>query len=60
MFSATVLSICILAAAYRRYERAMLGFVTGLISSNRNLTVFMLAIFALPVLLMLIYRNSAR
>lgn len=54
MFSTTLLSMGILAAVYRRYERAMLGFVTWVIASNRNLTVFMVAIFALPVFLMLI------
>jgi sodium-dependent phosphate cotransporter len=54
MFSTTLVSICILAIAYRCYERAMLDFVAWVITSNRNLTVFMVAIFLVPVILMLI------
>ena len=54
MFSTTIVSICILAIVYRCYERAMLDFVAWVISSNRNLTVFMVAIFIVPVILMLI------
>lgn len=54
MFSITCVSIVILAAGYRRYERAMLDLVVWVTSSNRNLAVFMVTIFVAPIILMLV------
>lgn len=54
MFSITCVSIVILAAVYRRYERAMLDLVVWVTSSNRNLAVFMVTIFVAPIILMLV------
>jgi sodium-dependent phosphate cotransporter len=54
MFSITIVSILILATIYRRYERGMLSFVGWVTASNRNLAVFIVAIFVVPIILMLI------
>jgi len=54
MLSITAVSVVILAIAYRRYERGMLGFVAWVTASNRNLALFMAVIFAAPVVLMLV------
>jgi sodium-dependent phosphate cotransporter len=54
MFSITAVSVVILATAYRRYERGLLCFVAWMTASNRNLVLFMVAIFAVPVVLMLV------
>jgi hypothetical protein len=54
MFSITVVSVVILATIYRRYERGMLSLVAWVTASNRNLAIFMAAIFIAPIALMLI------
>ncbi len=54
MLSVTVISILILATLYHRYQRAILHFVAWVTYRNRNLAIFMAAIFAVPILLMLI------
>jgi len=54
MLSVTAVSIFILVAAYRRYECRTLAFVDWVTASNRNLALFMIAIFALPITLMLL------
>lgn len=53
MLSITLVSIFILTLMYRHYERAMLNFVAWVTASNRNLALFMVIIFVLPVFLML-------
>jgi Na+/phosphate symporter len=52
MASITVVSIVILALLYRRYERAMLALVNGIMSSNRNLALFMFTILVIPIVLL--------
>ncbi len=54
MFSIAVVSAVILAFFFRSYERKVLDIVEWLVSSNRNLAVFILAIFLIPVILLLI------
>ncbi len=54
ILSMTVISILILMVAYRPYEHAMLGFVHWTTASNKNLTIFMISIFALPIFLLLL------
>jgi Na+/phosphate symporter len=54
MTSITLVSIVILALFFHRYERAMLAFVGWVTASNRNLGLFLMAIFAVPILLMLL------
>jgi len=54
MFSITIVSIFVLSTIYRRYERAVLGFVSWVTASNRNLALFMAAIFVIPIVLMLV------
>ena len=54
MVSIALVSIAILTSSYHRYERGMLSFVGWLTTSNRNLGLFMVAIFALPLILMLL------
>jgi sodium-dependent phosphate cotransporter len=53
MLSIAVVSIFILAVLYRRYLQAMLRFVAWVTASNRNLALFMVAIFVIPIVLML-------
>ncbi len=54
MLSISVVSVGLLATVYRRYERGMLDFVAWVTMENRNLAVFMAAIFLAPIILMLI------
>jgi len=54
MFSITVVSMIILATFYRRYERGMLSLVAWVTARNRNLAIFMAAIFVAPIALLLI------
>ena len=54
MFSITIVSMLLLATVYRRYERGMLRFVAWVTTSNRNLAIFMAAIFVVPIALLLI------
>jgi sodium-dependent phosphate cotransporter len=53
MLSITVVSTVILATVYRRYERGMLSLVAWVTDRNRNLVVFMAAIFMVPIALIL-------
>ena len=54
MTSITIVSVIILATIYHRYERATLNFVNWVTVSNRNLAIFMMVIFAVPIILMLV------
>jgi sodium-dependent phosphate cotransporter len=54
MFSITAVSMVILATLYRRYERGVLRFVVWVTARNRNLAIFMAAIFMVPIALMLV------
>jgi Na+/phosphate symporter len=54
MVSITLVSIVFLTTVYRRYERAMLGFVAWATANNRNLAMFMTTIFVVPIILMLV------
>jgi solute carrier family 34 (sodium-dependent phosphate cotransporter) len=53
MLSIAVVSILVLSIAYRAYERSTLRFVGWVTARNRNLALFMLTIFVVPVMLML-------
>jgi len=53
MFSISLVSMIILFTFYRHYERGMLAFVSKIASDNRNLALFMIVIFLLPILLIL-------
>ena len=53
MSSIMLVSIVILALFFHRYERIMLASVGWVTASNRNLGLFLLVIFAVPILLML-------
>jgi sodium-dependent phosphate cotransporter len=53
MLSVTIVSVIILAFLYRRYERGILTFVVWVTASNRNLALFMVTIFVVPLFLML-------
>jgi Na+/phosphate symporter len=52
MVSIAVVSIALLFTIFRRYERAVLGLVDWVIAKKRNMLVFMLIIFAIPITLM--------
>jgi Na+/phosphate symporter len=52
MTSITLVSIFILAFIYHRYERTMLDSVAWVTASNRNLAIFMAAIFVMPIILL--------
>lgn len=54
MLSITIVSIIILAFAFRPFERAMLGLVEYITARNRNLAIFMLIIFVIPLVLLLV------
>ncbi len=53
MLSITIVSVIILSTIYHRYERAMLAFVAWVTLRNRNLAIFMITIFVIPLILML-------
>jgi Na+/phosphate symporter len=53
MTSILLVSILILALFFHRYERIMLASVGWVTASNRNLGLFLMVIFAVPILLML-------
>jgi solute carrier family 34 (sodium-dependent phosphate cotransporter) len=53
MLSITIVSVIILAFSYRRYERWILTFVEWVTAANRNLALFMVSIFVVPLILML-------
>lgn len=52
MLSVTIVSIMILATNYRSYERGILSFVSWVTLRNRNLAIFMITIFVVPLFLM--------
>jgi hypothetical protein len=54
MLSITIVSIILLLTVYRSYERAALEFVNWVTASNRNLALFLTALFAVPIILMLV------
>jgi Na+/phosphate symporter len=54
MVSITLVSSIILFTTYRRFERGMLDFVTWVTVNNRNLALFMITIFMVPLILMLV------
>jgi hypothetical protein len=54
MTSITLVSGVILATAYRPYERSMLRFTGWVTARNRNLIVFMISIFVIPIVLTLL------
>jgi sodium-dependent phosphate cotransporter len=54
MLSVTFVSIAILASIYRLYEHSMLNLVRWVTANNRNLAIFMVTIFVVPLILMLI------
>jgi sodium-dependent phosphate cotransporter len=54
MLSITLVSVTLLATTYRRYERWMLDAVRWVTARKRNLTLFMIAIFLTPVVLILV------
>jgi len=53
MLSIAVVSLLILAFFYQRYLQTMLRSVAWVSASNRNLALFMVTIFVIPILLML-------
>jgi len=53
MFSVSIISLLILILSYSRYRRVLLKFVVLVTSTNRNLTIFMISILAIPILLLL-------
>ena len=54
MLSITIVSIIILAFIYRPFNDGMLGAVDWVASDNRNLAVFMIAIFIVPLILLFV------
>jgi sodium-dependent phosphate cotransporter len=54
MFSITCISLVILITNYRFYQETILRFVGWITVSNRNLAVFMIGIFTVPIILMFV------
>jgi hypothetical protein len=54
MISITIVSVIILTTGYHRYERAMLDFVDWVTARKRNLAIFMVVIFVVPIVLVLV------
>lgn len=54
MLSITIVSAIILLTIYRPYERGMLRWSEWITASGRNLTIFMITIFVIPIVLVLI------
>jgi sodium-dependent phosphate cotransporter len=52
MSSTTVVSISIMLMTYRSYQRVLLKLIDRVTSNNRNMFIFMISIFVLPLLLM--------
>jgi hypothetical protein len=52
MVSIAVVSIALLFTIFHRYERAVLRLVDWVIAEKRNMFIFMLIIFAIPITLM--------
>lgn len=53
MVSITIVSLIILTLFYRIYQEKLLDFVNGISENNRNLAIFMGAIFIVPIILLL-------
>jgi solute carrier family 34 (sodium-dependent phosphate cotransporter) len=53
MLSVTIVSVIILATSYRTYERWILTFVAWVTARKRNLALFMVTIFVVPLILLL-------
>ena len=54
MLSIAFVSIIVLATMYKSYVHYMLSFVGWVTQRNRNLAIFMITIFVIPVILLLI------
>jgi sodium-dependent phosphate cotransporter len=54
MFSIAVISIAILLIAYRSYLHVSLNFVDWATSNNRNMVIFMVIIFIIPLILIVL------
>ncbi len=54
MLSISLVSTLILFFVYSPYERTVLKFVSWLVANNRNLAVFILLIFVIPLLLLVV------
>ncbi len=54
MISITIVSVLLLLTVFRRYERAMLNFVTWVTADNRHLALFMAVVLVVPFVLILL------
>jgi sodium-dependent phosphate cotransporter len=54
IISIALVSVVVLVTFYRRYQHAALAFVSWVTATNRNLALFMLTIFVVPILLMVL------
>jgi len=54
MFSVAVVSAVVLALLYSRFQHAILAAVEWVSAADRNLAVFMITIFLVPIILMLV------
>lgn len=54
MLSVTVVSLFVLLTVYRPYQKSTLHFVNSITASNRNLAIFMVSIFIIPIVLVLL------
>ena len=54
MVSISIVSLIILLIFYHGYHRTVLKFMNWVITSNRNLGIYVIALFVVPILLMLI------
>lgn len=52
MVSISLVSMIILATVYHHYERSMLDLVAWITTGNRNLAIFLLVVFVVPIFLM--------
>jgi Na+/phosphate symporter len=52
MLSIAIVSIVVLATIYKQYVRYMLDFVGWVTRRNRNMAIFMIAIFLIPLILL--------
>jgi Na+/phosphate symporter len=52
MVSTAIISIVILATCYKHYQKDILKFLFWATSRNRNLVIFMVIIFSVPIILM--------
>jgi sodium-dependent phosphate cotransporter len=54
IISIALVSVVVLVTFYRRYQHAALAFVSWVTATNRNLALFMLTIFVVPILLIVL------